>query len=75
MGKLEVDDIAVVVQSCSTLHDPMDYSMPGYPIPHHLPDINGVYTNNKRAEREIKETVPFTITSEGINYLGIKKAT
>ena len=28
-------------------------------------------TNNKRSEREIKETIPFTISSERIKYLGI----
>ena len=31
-----------------------------------------LYTNNERSEREIKETVPFTITSKRIKYLGIK---
>ena len=30
-----------------------------------------LYTNNKRSEREIKETISFTITSKRINYLGI----
>ena len=30
-----------------------------------------LYTNNKRLEREIKETIPFTITSKRIKYLGI----
>ena len=30
-----------------------------------------LYTNNKRSEREIKETVPFTIASKRIKYLGI----
>ena len=30
-----------------------------------------LYTNNKRSEREIKETVPFTITLKRIKYLGI----
>ena len=30
-----------------------------------------LYTNNKRAEREIKETIPFTITSKRIKHLGI----
>ena len=28
-------------------------------------------TDNKRSEREIKETILFTITSKGIKYLGI----
>ena len=30
-----------------------------------------LYTNNERSEREIKETVPFTIATERIKYLGI----
>ena len=30
-----------------------------------------IYTNNERSEREIRETIPFTITSERIQYLGI----
>ena len=27
-----------------------------------------LYSNNERSEREIKETVPFTISSKTINY-------
>ena len=30
-----------------------------------------LYTNNKRSEREIKETIPFTIASKRIKYPGI----
>ena len=30
-----------------------------------------VYTNNKRSEREIKETIPFTTATKRIKYLGI----
>ena len=30
-----------------------------------------LYTNNERSEIEIKETIPFTIASEKIKYLGI----
>ena len=30
-----------------------------------------LYTNNKLAEREIKKTIPFTITTKRIIYLGI----
>ena len=30
-----------------------------------------LYTNNERSEREIKETIPFTITTKRIKYLGI----
>ena len=28
-----------VAQSCLTLCDPMDYSMPGFPALHHLPEF------------------------------------
>ena len=30
-----------------------------------------LYTNNERSEREIKETIPFTITTKRIKYLRI----
>ena len=30
-----------------------------------------LYTNNEKIEREIKETIPFTIATKGIKYLGI----
>ena len=30
-----------------------------------------LYTNNKRSEREFQETIPFTIASKRIKYLGI----
>ena len=29
------------------------------------------YTNNEKTEREIKETIPFTIAMKRIKYLGI----
>jgi len=29
-----------VAQSCPTLCDPMDYSMPGFPVNHQLPELN-----------------------------------
>ena len=31
-----------------------------------------LYTNNEKSEREIKESIPFTITTKRIKYLGIK---
>ena len=31
-----------------------------------------LYTNNEKTEREIKETIPFTIVAKRIKYLGIK---
>ena len=30
-----------------------------------------LYTNNEKLEREIKETIPFTIVSKRIKYLGV----
>ena len=30
-----------------------------------------LYSNNEKSEREIKESVPFTIATESIKYLGI----
>ena len=30
-----------------------------------------LYTNNERSEREIKETIPFTIATKRIKYVGI----
>ena len=34
-----------------------------------------LYTNNEKTEREIKETIPFTIATKRIKYLGISKET
>ena len=31
-----------------------------------------LYTNNEKSEREIKESIPFTIATQRIKYLGIK---
>ena len=30
-----------------------------------------LYTNNDKTEREIKETIPFTIATKRIKYLGV----
>ena len=30
-----------------------------------------LYTNNENTEREIKETIPFTIVTKRIKYIGI----
>ena len=30
-----------------------------------------LYTNNEKTEREIKETIPFTIATKRIKYLGL----
>ena len=31
-----------------------------------------LYTNNEKSEREIKESIPFTIAAKIVKYLGIK---
>ena len=31
----------------------------------------GIYTNNEKTEREIKETIPFTTAAKRIKYLGV----
>ena len=33
--------------------------------------LHFLYTNNEKTEREIKESVPFTIATKKIKYLGI----
>ena len=42
----------------------------GYKI-NTLKSLAFLYTNNEKTEREIKETIPFTIATERIKYLGI----
>ena len=34
-----------VTKSCPTLHDPMDCSTPGFPVPHHLPEFVQVHAH------------------------------
>ena len=34
-----------------------------------------LYTNNEKTERELKETIPFTIATERIKYLGMNIST
>ena len=36
-----------------------------------LESVAFLYADNKLPEREIKKTIPFTVTSKRINYLGI----
>ena len=34
-----------VTQSCRTLHNPMDYSIPGFPIHHQLPEFTQIHVH------------------------------
>ena len=75
-----------VAQSCPTLCEPMNRSSPGLPVLELISEFSKIagynintqksltflYTNNEKSEREIKESIPFTIATKRINYLGIK---
>ena len=37
----------------------------------HKKSLAFLYTNNEKSEREIKESIPFTIATKRIKYLGI----
>ena len=48
-----------------------DYSkVAGYKINTHK-SLAFLYTNNEKTEREIKQSIPFTITAKRIRYIGI----
>ena len=44
--------------------------LPGYKI-NTQKSLAFLYTNNEKTETEIKETIPFTIATKRIKYLGI----
>ena len=44
--------------------------VPGYKV-NAQKSLVFLYTNDEKSEREIKETLPFTIATKRINYLGI----
>ena len=44
--------------------------VPGYKINTHK-SLSFLYTNDEKLEREIKESIPFSISTEIIKYLGI----
>ena len=37
----------------------------------HQKSLLFLYTNNEKSEREIKETIPLTIATKGVKYIGI----
>ena len=39
LGQCELDQFSSVSQSYPTLCDPMDYSTPGFPVNHQLPEL------------------------------------
>ena len=50
--------------------DPKQSTYAGYKI-NTQKSLAFLYTKNKRSEREIKGTIPFTIATKRIKYLGI----
>ena len=50
-----------VTQSCPTLHDPMDCSMPGFPVHHHLPELP--QTHGHRVSDAIQPSRPLSSPS------------
>ena len=42
------DQFSSVTQSCLTLCDPMDYSMPGLPVHHQLPELTQIQSLSSR---------------------------
>ena len=52
----------------------MNLAVTGYKI-NTQKSLAFLYTNNENSEREIKESIPFTITTKGIKYLGINLPT
>jgi len=44
-GGQQSDPAIVVVQSCSTLCDPMNRSMPGLPVHHQLPEFTQTHVH------------------------------
>ena len=63
----ECDDKYIVMQA----KESNEYSkVAGYKI-NTQKSLAFIYTNNEKIEREIKETIPFTIATKRIKYLGI----
>ena len=81
IGKEEVklslfaDDMILYIESKDTSRKLLElineYSkVAGYKI-NTQKSLAFLYTNNEKIEREIKETIPFTIATKRIKYLGI----
>ena len=77
---MKVKSESEIAQSCPTLSDPMNGSLPGSSIHGIFQErvlewgaiaFSILHTNNEKIEREIKETIPFTIATERIKHLGI----
>ena len=73
---LFVDDMILYIENprdvTRKLLEPIDEfgKVAGYKI-NAQKSLAYLYTNNERSEREIKETLPFTVATKRIKYLGI----
>ena len=56
-----------VTQSCLTLCDPLDCSMPGFPVHHQLPELT--YTHVHRIDHAIQPSHPLSSASPPAFYL------
>ena len=55
-NSIEVDQFSSVAQLCLTLCDPMDCSMPGFPVHHQLPEL--AQTHVHRVSDAIQPSYP-----------------
>ena len=78
--RLLVDDIILNIENPKDTTRKLlelinEYSkVAGYKINTQI-SLEFLYTNNEKTEREIKETIPFTIAMKRIKYLGINLPT
>ena len=42
---MQDQSVSSVAQSCATLCDPMDWSMPGLPVHHQLPELTQIHVH------------------------------
>ena len=58
---IEIFQFSSVTQSCLTFCDPMDYSMPGFPVHHQLPEL--IQTDVYRVSDAIQPSHPLSSPS------------
>ena len=72
----------IIVYKCIYIENPKDCTRKLLECIEEFSEVSGykintqkflafLYTNNRRSEREIKKTIPFTIASKRLKYLGI----
>ena len=56
--ELSADQFSSVIQSCPTLCDPMDISIPGHPVHHQLPEFTGSKTHTHWVSDAVQPSHP-----------------